>query len=171
MGFSRRRLVSGLAAGLLSSAAVADTLLGNWVRDRAAQPANIIKTDYLAAIAAWIPIPRILIPGSGSTSGGKPVAEPDPKVLLCRKITIELVGEDIHLTYVGFGEDRLRLGNFVGARTTFTPSKLTSRYQTKTREVKKTYVLTKEGRLHVTVKINPNWGKTLIYQRIFDRVI
>ncbi len=153
-----------VAAGLLSSAAVADTLLGNWVRDRAAQPANIIKTDYLAATAEWFPTPIWRLP-RGS------VAEHEPKVLLCREMTIELVGEDIHLTYVGFGEDRLRLGNFVGARTTFTPSKLTSRYQTKTREVKKTYVLTKEGRLHVTVKINPNWGKTLIYQRIFDRVI
>lgn len=84
-------------------------------------------------------------------------------------MTIELVGEDILLTYVGFGTEQLKQGNVRGTKTTYKSRNLTSRYETTSRKVTKTFELTKEGRLHATVKLKPNKSKTLVQHRIFER--
>ncbi len=176
---------------ILSNASFADSLLGSWALDQE-QTITISKKDMRemavsgALIAAdailfWkmllnnkeCPVPSgcQLLPAAmpgGSTTINR---GPDPKVLRCLELTIEIVDEDIRLNYVGVGEERLTPGKVRGVRTTFKPRKLTTRYETTTREVKTTYSLTKEGQLYVTVKINPTEGKTLIHRRIFDRTI
>ena len=147
---------------MLSSAAFADTLLGEWVLSRERQPA--VKRRMQFDDTPWCEINPFCYPQPVSNN-----RQPHPKVLQCRAMTIELVSDEIHFNFVGIGKEQLKLGKVHGTKTTFRPRKLTSRYQTTRRKVKKTYALTKEGRLHVTVKINPNEGKTVIHQRIFDR--
>ena len=169
---------TGLLASLTPHAASAETLLGNWVLNqelsRELQPANSNQKKNLfgglssspSVVVGGIPIP---VPGSSSIQTASSGAIPDPRVLRCEQMTIELVGEDILFTYVGFGTEKLKQGNVRGTRTTYQSKKLTSRYETTSRKVTKTFVLTKEGRLHATVKLNPKKGKTLIYHRVFDR--
>ena len=53
--------------------------------------------------------------------------------------------------------------------TSFSQRKLTSKYQTTTRKVSKTFEMRSDGRLLVTVKLNPNQGKTIVHKRVFDR--
>ncbi|MCZ6852637.1 MAG: hypothetical protein O7G86_01855 [Gammaproteobacteria bacterium] len=171
--------VSGLLAGLLPNGASADTLLGYWVLNqelsRELQPANTNQKKSLfgrsngspSIVLGGIPIP---IPGrSGSTQEVSSGPTTDPRVLRCEKMTIELVGDDILFTYAGFGIEQLKQGNDRGTKTTYKSTKLTSRYTTTSRRVTKTFELTREGRLHVTVRLQPTKGKTLIYHRIFDR--
>ena len=167
-----------LAGSLQPNTASADTLLGKWVLNqelsRALQPANTNTKKSIFGgfggssnvVIGGIPIP---MPGSSRAKevSGAPVK--DPQVLRCAEMTIELVGKDILLTYIGFGSEQLKQGNVRGTKTTYQPNKLTSRYETTTRKVTKTYQLTKEGRLHAIVKLNPKKGKTLVYHRVFDR--
>ncbi len=168
----------GLFVGLFPNAARAETLLGNWVLNqeltRELQPANTNQKKNMfegfsgspSVVVAGIPIP---IPGTGGTQEVNSEPVKDPRVLRCDKMTIELVGEDILFTYVGFGVEQLKPGNVRGTKTTYKSRKLTSRYETTTRKVTKTFELTKEGRLHAIVKLNPKKGKTLVYHRVFDR--
>ena len=166
---------SALLAGLLPPVATADTLLGNWVLNqelsRELQPANSKKNSFRgftntpSVVVHSLPTP---IPGSSSTKvSGAP--NNDPLVLRGMEMTIELVGEDILLTYVVFGTEQLKQGNVRGTKTTYKSRKLTSRYETTSRKVTKTFELTKEGRLHATVTLKPNKGKTLVQHRIFER--
>ena len=179
--------------GMVSNASLADSLLGTWTlnpeksitvskkdRREVAVSGALIAADVVLFLRGFlkhagkcpahsscqlVPLPK---PIWSSTT---PNPGPDPKVLQCLELTIEIVDEDIRLNYVGVGEERLTPGEVHGFRTTFKPRKLTTRYETTTREVKTTYSLTKEGQLYVTVKINPTEGKTLIHRRIFDRTI
>ncbi len=171
-------IVTGLLAGLLPSGASADTLLGYWVLNqelsRELQPANTNQKKSLfgrsngspSVVLGGIPIP---IPGSGSSKAVSSAPTPDPRVLRCEEMIIELVGNDILFTYVGFGTEQLKQGSDRGTKTTYKSKKLTTRYETTSRKVTKTFELTREGRLHATVRLRPTKGKTLIYHRIFDR--
>ncbi len=169
---------TGLLSGLLPHAATADTLLGNWVLNqelsRELQPANTNQKKSMfgglqgspSIVVGGIPIP---MPGSSSSKEVSTGSVRDPQVLRCAEMTIELVGEDILFTYVGVGTEQLKQGNYRGTKTTYKSKKLTSRYETTSRTVSKTFELTKEGRLHATVRLKPNKGKTLVYHRVFDR--
>lgn len=169
---------TGLLSGLLPHAVTADTLLGNWVLNqelsRELQPANTNQKKSMfgglqgspSIVVGGIPIP---IPGSSSSKEVSTGSVRDPQVLRCAEMTIELVGEDILFTYVGVGTEQLKQGNYRGTKTTYKSKKLTSRYETTSRTVSKTFELTKEGRLHATVRLKPNKGKTLVYHRVFDR--
>ncbi len=169
---------TGLLSGLLPHTASADALLGNWVLNqelsRALQPANTNQKKSIfgglngspSIVVGGIPIP---IPGSSGSNEVSTGSVADPRVLRCAEMTIELAGEDILLTYVGFGSEQLKRGNYRGTKTTYKSKKLTSRYETTSRKVSKTFELTKEGRLHATVRLKPNKGKTLVYHRVFDR--
>ena len=170
--------------GMVSNASLADSLLGSWTLNPektitvskkdtrevavsgalfAVDVALYLKSIQKCSSCQWLPLPK--------WSATTPNPGPDPKVLQCLELTIEIVDEDIRLNYLGVGEERLTPGEIHGFRTTFKPRKLTTRYETTVREVKTTYSLTKEGQLSVTVKINPTEGKTLIHRRIFDRTI
>ena len=110
--------------------------------------------------------------GSGSKppSGYDNIPSKDPDVLRCAELSIEQLADDVLLTYQGVGSETLSRGNVQGTRTSWSKSKLTSRYTTTSRKVSRTFAVQPDGRLLVTVKLNPNRAKAAVHKRIFDRV-
>ncbi len=170
-------VATALLAGFLPHAATADTLLGHWVlnRELSRELPPVNSNQKKNSFQGFSNIPSVVvpnlptpIPGSSSTNVSGALIK-DPRVLRCIEMTIELVGEDILFTYTGFGTEQLKQGSVRGTKTTYKSRKLTSRYETTSRKVTKTFELTKEGRLHVTVKLKPNKGKALVQHRIFER--
>ena len=94
----------------------------------------------------------------------------NPEVLQTHEMIIALIEDEALLTYVGVGKEQLRKGSYRGTRSKWSNKKLTSSYQSTSRKVTKTYEIRKDGRLLVTVKLNPKEGKTRVYKRVFDRV-
>ncbi len=94
----------------------------------------------------------------------------DPDVLRCSEMTIEPLADAVQLTYQGVGSETLSKGNVQGTRTTWSKSKLTTRYATTSRKVSRTFAVRDDGRLLVTVKLNPTRAKAALHKRIFDRV-
>lgn len=94
----------------------------------------------------------------------------DPDVLRASELTIEPLADAVQLTYRGVGSETLSKGNVQGTRTRWSKSKLTTRYATTSRKVSRTFALRDDGRLLVTVKLNPNRAKAAVHKRIFDRV-
>ena len=113
---------------------------------------------------AGIPIPW---PGAATAPAGSSSQIPD--VLSCASMSIELVGEDVHLIYHRVGDETLKSGNDQGRRTSWSKSKLTSRYATSSRKVRKTFKLRSDGTLLVSVELNPTQGASVIHYRIFER--
>ena len=94
----------------------------------------------------------------------------DPAVLRCSQLSIEALANDLLLTYQGVGSETLRKGNVQGTKTTWSKRKLSTRYATTSRKVSRTFELQPDGRLLVTVKLDPNRAKAAVHKRIFDRV-
>ncbi len=84
-------------------------------------------------------------------------------------MSIELLGEDVHFTYHDVGSETMKPGNDQGRRTSWSKSKLTSRYATSERKVRKTYKLRNDGTLLVSVELNPKQGASVLHYRIFER--
>ena len=93
----------------------------------------------------------------------------DPDILHSATLTIEPQGDLLKLTYAGNLSDTLKPGNDQGLVSRWSSSKLTSRYETTSRKVSQVYQVRGDGRLLVTVKLNPNEGPTLVHKRVFDR--
>lgn len=110
------------------------------------------------------------LPGTGNASLPSAPGNPrDPKVLRCAELTIEPKEETLRLDYAAAGSETLAEGNDQGLVSHWSRRKLTTRYETSTRKVSQTYEVRRDGRLLVTVKINPNDGPTLIHKRVFER--
>ena len=174
-----RFVVTGLtllALGLASyGVAESPGLIGNWTLNndltREVQPAGK-ETHRMSgtSVRPSISVGGMPLPTGGGAQGEYSSAPSrDPKVLSCSELGIEHVGDDIMLTYLGVGSETLSPGNVQGTRTSFSQRKLTSKYQTTTRKVSKTFEMRSDGRLLVTVKLNPNQGKTIVHKRVFDR--
>ena len=164
-----------LVAGT-QAAAEATGLFGRW------QLNNELSTDVQdtgggidlsgANVSTSVSVGGIPIP----TGGSRPPSEisklpsKDPDVLRCAELTIEPVGEDVLLTYVGVGSETLSKGNVQGTKTRWNQRKLTTRYATTSRKVSRTFEIQQDGRLLVTVKLDPNRAKAAVHKRVFDRV-
>ncbi|MFP6815404.1 MAG: hypothetical protein VB948_07640 [Pseudomonadales bacterium] len=168
----------GLVVTLLIGTAAADSpgLIGSWTLNNEltleVQPEGKQTSRWggNSSVRPTISVGGMPIPTGGSSQGQYSSAPTrDPKVLSCAELGIEHVGDDVHLTYVGVGSETLTPGNVQGTRTSFSQRKLTSRYETTTRKVSKTFELRKDGRLLVTVKLNPKQGATVVHKRVFDR--
>lgn len=167
----------GLVVTMLAGAAPAASpgVIGSWTLNneltREVQPEGKETHRFgNSSVRPTISVGGMPIPTGGSPQGEYSSAPTrDPKVLSCAQLGIEHVGDDIHLTYIGVGSETLTPGNVQGTRTSFSQRKLTSRYQTTTRKVSKTFELRNDGRLLVTVKLNPNQGATVVHKRVFDR--
>ena len=61
-------------------------------------------------------------------------------------------------------------GNVQGTKTRWNQRKLTTRYATTSRKVSRTFEIQQDGRLLVTVKLDPNRAKAAVHKRVFDRV-
>ncbi len=114
-----------------------------------------------------VPLPRA---GTPPPTGG---SAPDPKVLRTRELVIEPQGDGaqarLHLAYGNAGSETLKRGNHQGLISRWSDDRLTSRYQTTSRKVSQVFEIRDDGRLLVTVKLDPNRGPTLIHKRVFDR--
>ena len=152
------------------------TLFGNWrlnnelttdVQDTRSGPDLSAGNVSTTVSVGGIPLP---------TGSGKPPSEyssipsKDPAVLRCAELSIERLADDVLLTYQGVGSETLSKGNVQGTRTSWSNRKLSTRYATTSRKVSRKFEVQPDGRLLVTVKLNPNRAKAAVHKRIFDRV-
>lgn len=174
---SNAAILIGVLATLLSGWSMADSsgLFGSWTLNNEltseVQPAGKETRKFgNGSVRPSISVGGIPVPVGGSPQGEYSTAPThDPKVLRCTDLDVEQVGDDIRLTYRGVGSETLSPGNVQGTRTRISRHKLTSRYETTTRKVSKTFELRDDGRLLVTVKLNPKQGATVVHKRVFDR--
>jgi hypothetical protein len=168
-------LVAG--AVLAGTAAAADGLAGHWRLNESLTREVQPETKGSASTASGLPQPMIVVggmplpvPGTAAPRPGLGGASPDPMVVRSTELTVTPVGDELALEFTGVGGDRLRRGNNQGVVSRWNERKLTTHYRTTTRKVSQTWEVRRDGRLLVTVKLNPDHGKTQTYKRVFDRV-
>ena len=152
------------------------TLFGIWqlnneltaeVQDTRSGP-DFSATNVQTTVAVGgIPLPTGRTRSQGEYSS---IPSRDPDVLRCAVLTIEPLADDVLLTYQGVGSETLKKGNVQGTRTSWSKRKLTTRYATTSRKVSRTFEVQSDGRLLVTVKLNPNRAKAAVHKRIFAPV-
>lgn len=165
-----------LAPAVAGAAEPPQWLLGQWVLNneltKTAQPEGKETRDGFDSFGRpTITIGGIPLPGTGGGMSGPVSSAPtrDPSILRCSEFSVEAVGNELLVTYVGIGSEKVKAGNDQGRKTKWNRSKLTSSYETTTRKVTQTYQLGKDGRVTVTVSLNPNQGSTVIDKRVFER--
>ena len=175
-----RKILIALACCSVGFGAVAEApkLVGTWTVNvelsQAAQPDNANARWYeglggnfsTSVSVGGIPVP---VGGNNPTPEGTG-GIPNPDMLRCQSFTIEITGDDMLLTYAEVGTERLRQGHYRGRHNKWTNADLSSNYESTSRKVTRTLEVQKDGRLTMSVKINPKKGKTRRFVRIFDRV-
>lgn len=152
-------------------------LEGHWVLNPALtaeaqpeQPPSSSRTDNLPRphiSVGGMPLPR-------PDGGGPPVpsgSAADPKVLRSNELTITAAADDLRLEFsgaAGASSETLVQGNQQGLVSRWNATRLTSRYETLSRKVSQTFEVRKDGRLLVTVRLDPNDGRAVVYKRVFD---
>ena len=163
-------------AAAAGAAAAESPLLGRWTLNheltREAQPegpkqrkslgSNLPRTSVSVG---GVPLPT---PGSTTPMPAAGMAK-DPHILHAADLTIEPAGDALTLDYGGGRIDTFKRGNDQGLVSRWSARKLTTRYETTSRKVSQVYEVQRDGRLLVTVKLNPNQGPTLVHKRVFDR--
>ena len=149
-------------------------LEGHWILNeeltREAQPEQRGRNSA----ADKLPRPSISIGGMPLPGTGRapppslPGNAADPKVLRAPELAIAPSGDALQLSYPGHGNDTFVRGNQQGIVSRWSDRKLTTHYETTSRKVSQTYEVRKDGRLLVTVKLNPNQGPATVYKRVFD---
>ena len=97
----------------------------------------------------------------------------DPEVLRCSTMTInheDKKRKKTTLLYDGVNKETLVSGHYRGRDTKKGKKKITQKYKTPDRKVTKTWSIRDDGRLFVSVKLNPTKDKARVYNRVFDRV-
>jgi hypothetical protein len=164
-----------LASTIAAAADPPDWLLAGWVLNNDLTVAAQSKkrsggAPSFGGISSSVSIGGVFvpIPGSGSqaSTGG---SARDPQVLRCTELHVEMKGENVHFNYTGVGAETMKPGNNQGRVTRWNRKKLTSKYETTTRKVSKTYALQKDGTLLVTVKISPKQAAAIVQKRVFQR--
>jgi hypothetical protein len=170
-------LVAVPLTGALSSTAAASekpTLLGGWQIDDAltaeVQPVEGHKKSRFEGFGTpSISVNGMPLPGVGGGSQAATGSPRDPKVLRCSAMTIESLGDNVHLTYIGTGSETLTPGTVQGVKTRWRERSLTSSYETTSRKVSKRFELQKDDTLLVTVKLKPRSGPSVTHKRVFRR--
>jgi len=163
------------ACASLPSGEPPSELYGPWVLNseltREAQPEGKASGGGTGGFGRpQVTVGGLPVPGPGS--GGTPAISGnarDPGVLRCGRLEIEPVGEEVRLNYVGVDTEQLRAGDDQGRVTRWTRASLYSVYETTQRRVSQDFELRDDGRLLVTVKVNPNQGPTVTTKRVFER--
>jgi len=161
----------------LPGLASADALAGHWrlneALTRELQPPQKGSTSSTSGfgqptvVVGGMPVP---LPGSSAPQAGIGGPSPDPMVMRTVELTVTPAGDELQLEFAGVGSERLRRGNVQGLKSRWNERKLTTGYETTTRKVSQTWEVDRNGRLVVTVKLNPDHGKTQTHKRVFDRV-
>jgi hypothetical protein len=84
-------------------------------------------------------------------------------------MTVNMAEDNVHFLYQGAGEETMKPGNDQGRKTSWSRNRLTQRYKTNIRSVRKSYELDSDGRLIVKVKISPKGSKSATHVRVFER--
>ena len=124
-----------------------------------------LGTGKVSVSVMGIPLPGSSPEPAPSSSG----AAKDPDVLGCNEMRIEHVGKEMQLTYKGVGSETLKQGDFRGRTTKWTKKGITQTYKSTSRKVVKRWEMRSDGRLLVTVIINPKKDKKRTYKRVFER--
>ncbi len=161
----------------LASFANADglDLVGAWrlnvERTEAVQPDNS-KTSWWEGldgrVSTSVTVGGVPVPVGGPGQQAQTGNPANPKMLRCQSFTIEHLDEGLLLTYAGVGSETLKPGSYRGMRSQWTSRKLTSNYESTTRRVQRTLQVGGDGRLLMSVTINPRRGKTKRFKRVFD---
>lgn len=172
----RRALALALFFGAGTTQAAGLELVGAWTlnveRTEEVQPDNSTSSRWeglggrfsTSVTVGGIPVP------TGGRNPQEQVSEPgSPQMLRCHAFTIEQLADSLLLTYEGVGSEMVKPGAYRGMRSQWSSRKLTSNYESTTRKVKRTLEVGKDGRLLMSVTINPRKGKTRRFKRIFDR--
>lgn len=150
-------------------------LLGTWVLNNDLTVAAQEKTKSGGGrggggISTTVAVGGVAVPLPGSEPTPPVSGNPqDPHVLRCTELEITMEGEDVHMVFVGVGDEVLEPGNNQGRVTRWNRKKLTSNYETTSRKVNRTFELQDDGTLLVTVKIRPRRTATIVQKRIFQR--
>ena len=162
----------------LAGAVKADDLqlVGAWrlnvERTEAVQPDNS-KTSWWEGldgrVSTSVTVGGIPVPVGGPQAQAQVSNPANPKMLRCHSFTIERLDESLLLTYEGVGSETLKPGSYRGMRSQWNSRKLTSNYESTTRRVTRTLEVGRDGRLLMSVTINPRRGKTKRFKRVFDR--
>ena len=164
------------AAAAVHAAPHPPSFLGAWqlddARTAAAQPVEAHRRSVFEGFGMpsvsvnGIPLPRAGSADAPAVSSG---SAPDPDVLRCARMTIEAVGKDLQLTYVGVGSETLTSGRVQGVRTRWKDNFLQTAYETTSRKVSIGYELQPDDTLMVTVKLDPVDGAAVTHKRVFRR--
>lgn len=166
------------AATITAAAAAGETILGHWVLSpeltHAEQPDGPVQKKgwFSNAPRTTVTVGGVPLPGTGGDSGLPAISGSprDPEVLRCPELTIEAAGEDqLELDYQGVGTQTLERGDDQGLVSRWNDRRLTTRYETTSRKVSQKFELRRDGRLLVTVRLDPNQGATTIHKRVFER--
>ncbi|MEQ8860582.1 MAG: hypothetical protein RIC56_18225 [Pseudomonadales bacterium] len=169
------RSALALSLMLLATTTAAAELTGRWLLNQelttAEQPdgPTVRKGLFSRMPQTTVSVGGIPLPGSGGSGLPSVAGNPqDPKVLRAAEFSIEPQGETLHLSYVGVGSETLKRGNDQGLISRWDRRRLSTRYETTSRKVSQEFTLRKDGRLLVTVKLDPNQGATTVHKRVFD---
>ena len=165
-----------MISAAVPAAAAESALSGRWTLNheltREVQPDGPKQRGFLGGNLprTGVSVGGVPLPTPGSTtpmpSAG---AAKDPHILHAADFTIEPAGDALTLDYGGGRSDTLKRGNDQGLVSRWSARKLTTRYETTSRKVSQVYEVQRDGRLLVTVKLNPNQGPTLVHKRVFER--
>lgn len=165
------------SSALFSSAAAAkgqpDDLMGNWVLNseltHELQPEASSGGGGGGFGMPSISVGGVGIPLPGGTTSAGSGGGRDPRVLRCDAMTVTMAEENVHFAYRGSGEETMKPGNDQGRKTSWNRDRLTQKYSTNTRTVRKSYEVDNDGRLIVKVKISPKGAKSATHVRVFER--
>lgn len=151
-------------------------LLGTWTvnieRTQEVQPdnTNVRWWEGLQGnVSTGVSVGGIPVPVGGGIKPEGDAGIPNPEMLRCQSFTIARYEQGVLLTYHGVGEEKIRPGAYRGLHSSWSKRKLNSHYESTSRKVRRTLELQRDGRLLMSVTINPRKGKTRRFKRVFDR--
>ncbi len=112
-----------------------------------------------------VPLP---IPGTGRPQPNSTLSAKDPKVLRCSAMQITDNGKKVRIDYDNADKEVLVKGDYRGRDTNWSKAKIEQKYKTPERTVKKSWTLRKDGRLLVSVTLDPRGDRKRVYNRVFD---
>jgi len=167
-----------LALAVHSNAAKASTnLFGQWRINQ--EETDKVRVEFkegsgikrgLGGFKPTVTIGGLPLPKRAKQGPMSSLAAKDPQVLRCTNMHIAPKGNKLTLIYDEAGKETLAKGNYRGRTSSWSSKKIEQRYKTTERTVKKTWILRKDGRLEVAVKLNPKGDKARTHKRVFDRV-
>ena len=123
-----------------------------------------LPVDVSVDLGLGLPLPRRFRQAPMSNLSPK-----DPLVLRSQSMEITDSGKRIKLLYDHQQDETLVTGDYRGRQTSKSKKRIQQKYKTPDRKVTKTWEMRDDGRMLVTVKLNPRGDKARTYKRVFER--